>query len=109
MRTRLLCLTALSLAFMGLGPVYAQNGVVNLLTNGNLETGTLDGWGGYGDNTREVVTEIVGRRPTTSRLKKARSTRFRPASNATRANGRSISSRNWGRTPGRDMATSRSP
>jgi hypothetical protein len=32
----------------------------NLLTNGDFEMGTLDGWGGYGDNTREVVTELVG-------------------------------------------------
>ncbi len=32
----------------------------NLLTNGGLEWGTLEGWGGYGDNTREVVTELVG-------------------------------------------------
>ncbi len=32
----------------------------NLLTNGGFETGTQDGWGGYGDNTREVVTELVG-------------------------------------------------
>ncbi len=33
---------------------------VNLLVNGGFETGTEDGWGGYGDNTREVVTELVG-------------------------------------------------
>ena len=60
MRTRLLWLIALSLAFMGLGPIYAQDGVVNLLTNGGLEDGTVNGFGGYGDNTREAVMEIVG-------------------------------------------------
>jgi hypothetical protein len=32
----------------------------NLLTNGGFEWGNADGWGGYGDNTREVVTELVG-------------------------------------------------
>jgi len=59
MRTRLLWLTALVLAFMGLSPVYAQD-IINLLTNPGLEDGTANGWGGYGDNTREVVQSLGG-------------------------------------------------
>ena len=50
---------ALLIGFVMLSPGYAQD-VVNLLTNPGFEDGTLDGWGGYGDNTREAVTELVG-------------------------------------------------
>ena len=59
MRTRLLWLTASSLVLMGAGPIYAQ-GIINLLTNPGLEDGTANGWGGYGDNTREVVQSLNG-------------------------------------------------
>ncbi len=60
MRTRLLWLTALSLVFMGLGPIYAQDEVVNLLENGGFESGAIAPYGTYGSVTSEVVTELVG-------------------------------------------------
>ncbi len=60
MRTRLLWLTALSLVFMGLGPIYAQDEVVNLLPNGGFEDGGIAPFGTYGTVTSEVVTELVG-------------------------------------------------
>ena len=44
---------------MGAGPTYAQD-IINLLTNPGLEDGTANGWGGYGDNTREVVQSLDG-------------------------------------------------
>jgi hypothetical protein len=45
------------LVWLGLSPCYAQQ---NLLENGNFETGDIAPWGGYGDNTREVVDNCAG-------------------------------------------------
>jgi len=52
-------MTALVIVFTGFNLSHGQN-IVNLLTNPGLEDGTLNGWGGYGDNTREVVQDLVG-------------------------------------------------
>ena len=60
MRTKVVWLTALSLVFMGWGPIYAQVGVVNLLANGGFEDGTIAPYGTYGDVTSEVVTDLAG-------------------------------------------------
>jgi hypothetical protein len=60
MKTRWLWLIALSLVFTGLGPIYAQGEVVNLLPNGDFETGNAGPWNIYGNITFEVVTDCVG-------------------------------------------------
>ncbi|UCF15172.1 MAG: carbohydrate binding domain-containing protein, partial [Phycisphaerales bacterium] len=59
MRTRIVWLTTMLIVFMGFALSQGQE-VENLLTNPGLEDGTASGWGGYGDNTREVVQELVG-------------------------------------------------
>ena len=60
MKTRIVWLTAVSLTgFIGLSPCHAQPGV-NLISNGDFETGTNAGWNFYGDMTYEAVTECVG-------------------------------------------------
>jgi hypothetical protein len=59
MRTRIVWLTAILVVFMGFGLSRGQE-VENLLTNPGLEDGTASGWGGYGDNTRVVVQDLVG-------------------------------------------------
>ena len=59
MRNRIVWLTAIFIVFMGFGLSQGQE-VVNLLTNPGLEDGTANGWGGYGDNTRDVVQDLVG-------------------------------------------------
>jgi len=59
MRNRTIWMAAISIVFMGLGLSQGQP-IENLLTNPGLEDGTDAGWGGYGDNTREVVQELVG-------------------------------------------------
>jgi len=59
MRTRIVWLTAIVIVFAGFGLSHGQQ-AENLLTNPGLEDGSASGWGGYGDNTREVVQELVG-------------------------------------------------
>jgi hypothetical protein len=60
MRIRLFCLSVFLLTgFFGLSPCHAQPGV-NLISNGDFETGTNAGWNFYGDMTYEAVTECVG-------------------------------------------------
>jgi len=60
MRTRIVWLTAVLLSgFVGLDSSYAQPGV-NLISNGDFETGTNAGWNFYGNMTYEAVTECVG-------------------------------------------------
>jgi hypothetical protein len=60
MRVILFCLSVFLLTgFFGLSPCHAQPGV-NLISNGDFETGTNAGWNFYGDMTYEAVTECVG-------------------------------------------------
>ena len=59
MRNSLVWLSALLFVCMGISPAFSQD-IVNLLTNPGLEDGTANGWGGYGDHTREVVQELAG-------------------------------------------------
>ncbi|OHB82414.1 MAG: hypothetical protein A2Z38_01155 [Planctomycetes bacterium RBG_19FT_COMBO_48_8] len=59
MRIQVVWLTAvLLLGFIGLSPIHAQE-VVNLLPNGDFESGNAGPWNIYGDITSEVVTECV--------------------------------------------------
>jgi len=59
MRIRLFCLSIFLLTgFFGLSPCHAQPGV-NLISNGDFETGTNAGWNFYGNMTYEAVTECV--------------------------------------------------
>src|SRR4030065_710139 len=59
MRIQVVWLTAvLLLGFIGLSPIHAQE-VVNLLPNGDFESGNAGPWNIYGDVTSEVVTECV--------------------------------------------------
>jgi hypothetical protein len=60
MRIILFCLSVFLLTgFIGLSPCHAQPGV-NLISNGDFETGTNAGWNFYGNMTYEAVTECVG-------------------------------------------------
>ena len=60
MKTRIVWLTAVLLTgFIGLSPCHAQPGV-NLISNGDFETGTNAGWNFYGNMTYEAVMECVG-------------------------------------------------
>ncbi|UCE48499.1 MAG: carbohydrate binding domain-containing protein, partial [Phycisphaerales bacterium] len=59
MNSKIVWLTAILTVFTGFGLCQGQQ-VENLLANPGLEDGTASGWGGYGDNTREVVQELVG-------------------------------------------------
>jgi hypothetical protein len=60
MRIILFCLSLFLLTgFFGLSPCHAQPGV-NLISNGDFETGTNAGWNFYGNMTYEAVTECVG-------------------------------------------------
>ncbi|TKJ34088.1 MAG: hypothetical protein CEE38_18660, partial [Planctomycetes bacterium B3_Pla] len=58
MKNKIVWLTATAIVFMGFSLSQGQE-AVNLLTNPGLEDGTDNGWGGYGDNTRVVVQELV--------------------------------------------------
>ena len=60
MRLRAVWLIAVCLiGLLGPGAGQAQE-IENLLANAGFEDGTETGWGGYGDHTRTIVTELVG-------------------------------------------------
>ena len=58
MSKRAVWLTILLIGFLGLSPGHAQ--VVNLLENGNFETGEMAPWTTYGPGTNEVVQTLDG-------------------------------------------------
>lgn len=59
MKTRAVWLAALLLiGCLSVGPGFAQ--VVNIMENGDFETGELAPWGFYGPNTNEIVQTVEG-------------------------------------------------